>query len=136
MHFESACTVFSLLRAQLSQTASGKLRTAAPSSSLLAQFSSSMQPSIADDKPNILADIKRDHAQFFSLHRQYKESNADEEKQTLVWQVITSCEREQPAWNTAASVCMRPTIEHQEPMAMFTCWCCNWHSVPAWQAYT
>ncbi|WIA33375.1 hypothetical protein OEZ86_006512 [Tetradesmus obliquus] len=47
-----------------------------------------MQPSLADNKPNILADIKRDHAQFFSLHRQYQESNADEEKQTLVWQLI------------------------------------------------
>jgi hypothetical protein len=50
-----------------------------------------MQPSIADNKPNILADIKRDHAQFFSLYRQYKESNADEEKQTLVWQVSCWC---------------------------------------------
>jgi hypothetical protein len=46
-----------------------------------------MQPSITDNKPNILADIKRDHVQFFALHRQYKESNADDEKQTLVWQV-------------------------------------------------
>ncbi|KAF6261271.1 hypothetical protein COO60DRAFT_1699953 [Scenedesmus sp. NREL 46B-D3] len=47
-----------------------------------------MQPSIAGGKPNILADIKRDHAQFFSLYRQYKETSADEEKQTLVWQLI------------------------------------------------
>jgi hypothetical protein len=102
---KSACTAFSLLRAQLSQTAPGKFRTAAPSSSLLAQFSSSMQPSIADNKPNILADIKRDHAQFFSLHRQYKESNSDEEKQTLVWQVRGSSRPGYSSWFLYAVVC-------------------------------
>lgn len=28
-----------------------------------------MQPMTADDRPNILADIKRDHAHIFGLHR-------------------------------------------------------------------
>jgi hypothetical protein len=81
------CSAASLLKAQFTKTAPCKLRTAVAASSLIRPFSSNMQPSIADNKPNILADIKRDHAQFFSLYRQFQESNADDEKQTIVWQV-------------------------------------------------
>jgi hypothetical protein len=110
--------VFSLLRTQFSQTAPGKLRTAAPSSSLLAQFSSSMQPSIADNKPNILADIKRDHAQFFSLYRQYKESNADDEKQTLVWQVRGSRRPKCSSWCLFA-------VLHLDQYLVLTWQCCK-----------
>jgi hypothetical protein len=48
-----------------------------------------MQPMTADERPNILSDIKRDHAGFFSLHRRFKEEPglSDEERQTLIWQV-------------------------------------------------
>jgi hypothetical protein len=48
-----------------------------------------MQPMTADERPNILSDIKRDHAGFFSLHRRFmNEPNlSDEEKQTIIWQV-------------------------------------------------
>jgi hypothetical protein len=50
-----------------------------------------MQPTTADDQPNILADIKRDHASFFSLRRQMNEPNVtDEQKQHFVWKVWLS----------------------------------------------
>lgn len=51
--------------------------------------SASMQPMTADDRPNILADIKRDHAQFFGLHRRFKEELglSHQDQQVLIWQV-------------------------------------------------
>jgi hypothetical protein len=53
------------------------------------QFSGTMQPMTADDRPNILSDIKRDHAQFFSLHRRFQDELglSDHDKQTIIWQV-------------------------------------------------
>jgi hypothetical protein len=47
-----------------------------------------MQPMTADERPNILSDIKRDHANFFSLHRRFKEEVgiSDQEKQVVIWQ--------------------------------------------------
>eukprot|EP00879_Flechtneria_rotunda_P002297 GHRR01002490.1.p1 GENE.GHRR01002490.1~~GHRR01002490.1.p1 ORF type:complete len:242 (+),score=72.81 GHRR01002490.1:133-858(+) len=48
-----------------------------------------MEPTIADGRANVIEDIKRDHATFFSLHRQIKEPGTNEEqKQQLVWQLI------------------------------------------------
>jgi hypothetical protein len=51
-------------------------------------FSASMQPMTADNRPNILSDIKRDHAQFFGLHRRFKEelNLSDHDKQLIIWQ--------------------------------------------------
>lgn len=51
-----------------------------------------MQPTTADDRPNILADIKRDHAHFFSLHRRFQEELdlSDHAKQVIIWQVCVS----------------------------------------------
>ena len=52
-----------------------------------------MQPMTADNKPNILEDIKRDHAHFFSLHRRFQEELglSDHDKQVLIWQASETC---------------------------------------------
>ncbi len=64
-------------------------RFASTTSCCSSSTQSSMQPMTADDRPNILSDIKRDHAGFFSLHRRFKEEPnlSDDEKQVIIWQV-------------------------------------------------
>lgn len=50
-----------------------------------------MQPQTADDRPNILADIKHDHASFWSLHRRFQEELSEHDKQLTIWQVRSVC---------------------------------------------
>lgn len=61
-------------------------RVNALASQCIRQFA--MQPMTADERPNILSDIKRDHANFFSLHRRFKDELGitDQEKQVIIWQ--------------------------------------------------
>lgn len=58
---------------------------------LPASTTATMQPQTADDRPNILADIKRDHATFFSLHRRFQEELGEHDKQLAIWQVCSVC---------------------------------------------
>lgn len=70
----------------------------------------------ADERPNILADIKRDHAQFFSLHRRFQEELglSDHDKQVIIWQVgglgplVKACECTHWVWAklSSAAVCV------------------------------
>lgn len=64
------------------------------------QFSATMQAMTADDRANILSDIKRDHAQFFSLHRRFKDEVglSDHDKQTIIWQVRSPPQLESEQW--------------------------------------
>lgn len=90
-------TVLRVLRQTRFQTLAAPRQFSACSPALrqsTRQFSSTMQPMTADDRPNILSDIKRDHAQFFSLHRRFQEEPnlSDHDKQVVIWQVSpTGC---------------------------------------------
>jgi hypothetical protein len=68
--------------------ASHLARAAATAATGTPSSAAAMQPATADDRPNIIADLKRDHASFFALHRRYSsELGLDQnDKQVIIWQ--------------------------------------------------